>query len=652
VIVAAWICLVAPLAAALAITVLGTSISRRTAAYVATSSVLGSFAAALVVLVKLWGESPDQRSHASTVWEWLTGGSFHVGLRILVDPLSVLMMLIVSGVGFLIVAYSIGYMDGDDEERRYFAYMALFVFSMLALVQGGNYVILLAGWGLVGLSSYLLIGFWHERPAAVAAAKKAFVMNALGDATMALAFFVLIQHRHSLNFPDAFSIEPGHGWLVNLVALGLLGGAVAKSAQLPLQTWLPDAMEGPTPVSALIHAATMVTAGVYLIVRTHAVFEQAPRVQELAAGLGAGTLLVAGLIALVQTDIKRVIAYSTMSQIGYMFLGAGIGAYANAEFHLLTHAFFKALLFMAAGLVIHALAGEQDISRMGGVGRLMPMTRIAFLIGSLALVGVPPFAGFFSKDSIIASALDRGWYGDLLFAAALAGTFLTGLYAFRLFFIVFPGEPSAFVREHLMRTSHAHGQEGAHGEADASRPHGHDVHEHAGEGPFSMTAPVLVLAVLSVIGGWIQFAPLWHPLSDWLEPVARPLAEPTSTQEAIASLLAFMLGLAGIGVAALIYAKKWLAVPRWAFGQRVLEHKFYFDELYDLVFYRPAVGFARLFRRAFEEPFVEGSVGGVSESFRDLGLLTRRLQTGLVRTYALAIAASLAVLTIVFVAVR
>src|SRR5438445_2851043 len=309
-------------------------------------------------------------------------------------------------------------MDRDDEERRYFAYMALFVFSMLLLVQAGNLVILLAGWGLVGLSSYLLIGFWHDRPEAVAAAKKAFIMNAVGDATMALAFFLLIQHRQTLNFPDAFAVGPGHGWLVNLVALGLLGGAVAKSAQLPLQTWLPDAMEGPTPVSALIHAATMVTAGVYLIVRTHAVFEQAPRVADLAAGLGAGTLLLAGLIALVQVDIKRVIAYSTMSQIGYMFLGAGLGAYANGMFHLMTHAFFKALLFMAAGIVIHALAGEQDIRNMRGIGQRMPWTKWAFGVGSLALAGVPPFSGFFSKDSILAAALAHGWYGQILWVAA------------------------------------------------------------------------------------------------------------------------------------------------------------------------------------------------------------------------------------------
>jgi NADH-quinone oxidoreductase subunit L len=650
VVVAAWICLVAPLAAALLITLLGTNLSRRGAGYIATASVLGSFTAAVVVLANLWSQSPEARSHPSTVWEWLTAGSFHVGLRILVDPLSVFMMLIVSGVGFLIVAYSIGYMEGDDEERRYFAYMALFVFSMLLLVQAGNLVILLAGWGLVGLSSYLLIGFWHDRPAAVAAAKKAFIMNAIGDATMALAFFLLIQHRQTLNFPDAFAVGPGHGWLVNLVALGLLGGAVAKSAQIPLQTWLPDAMEGPTPVSALIHAATMVTAGVYLIVRTHAVFEQAPRVEELAAGLGAGTLLVAGLIALVQTDIKRVIAYSTMSQIGYMFLGAGLGAYGNAMFHLMTHAFFKALLFLAAGVVIHALAGEQDIRKLAGVGRLLPVTRISFLIGSLALIGVPPLAGFFSKDSIIAAELARGWYGYVLFVAALIGTFLTGLYTWRLFLIVFTGEPSAFVREHLMGRSHAYGQEGAH--VGGASPHVHERHEHKGEGPFWMMAPVLVLAVLSVIGGWIQFAPLWDPVSTWLDGVAPPLATPSGSQEAVASFLAVALGLAGIGIAYLIYGSRKLEAPRIAWAQTLLERKFYFDEAYDLAFYRPAVALAQSLARWIEGPIIGGSIKELATGVREAGLGTGRLQTGLVRTYAFAIAASVAVITIVFVAVR
>src|SRR3989442_10396864 len=286
-------------------------------------------------------------------------------------------------------------MDGEAEERRYFAYMALFVFSMLLLVQGGNLLLLLAGWGMVGLSSYLLIGFWHGRPRGVAAAKKAFVMNAIGDATMALAFFLLIKKAGAVEF--GFLGGQYSSTVANLVALGLVGGAVAKSAQLPLQTWLPDAMEGPTPVSALIHAATMVTAGVYLIVRTHVIFELAPKVEDLAAGLGAATLLLAGLIALVQVDIKRVIAYSTMSQIGYMFLGVGLGAYANGMFHLMTHAFFKALLFMAGGIVIHALAGEQDMRKMGGLRTFLPRTYWAFVIGALALVGVPPLAGFFSK---------------------------------------------------------------------------------------------------------------------------------------------------------------------------------------------------------------------------------------------------------------
>src|SRR5436309_2270039 len=381
----AWICLLSPLASAGLITLAGGRLSRRGAGYLATLACFVAFGGALTTFSSLLGRSGDQRTAVSTAWTWISGGSYRSGFEVLIDPLSVFMMLVVAGVGGLIVAYSIGYMDGDGEERRYFAYMSLFVFSMLLLVQGGNLLILLAGWGMVGLSSYLLIGFWHERPSAIAAAKKAFVMNAIGDATMALAFFLLISRHHTLNFPQAFSIH-GSSWFVNLVALGLLGGAVAKSAQIPLQTWLPDAMEGPTPVSALIHAATMVTAGVYLIVRCHGVFEAAPHVQELAAGLGALTLLVAGLIALVQTDIKRVIAYSTMSQIGYMFVGAGIGAYANAEFHLMTHAFFKALLFLAAGLVIHALAGEQDIRKMGGIGGLLPRTRTAFLIGTLALV--------------------------------------------------------------------------------------------------------------------------------------------------------------------------------------------------------------------------------------------------------------------------
>jgi NADH-quinone oxidoreductase subunit L len=626
---AAWICLLSPLGAALAITLAGNRLSRRGAGYLATTSVGVSFVTALVSFAVLLGDSPGQRYHPSTLWRWLTAGQLDFGLRIVVDPLSTFMMLIVAGVGALIVAYSIGYMDGDDEERRYFAYMALFVFSMLLLVQGGNLLMLLAGWGLVGLSSYLLIGFWHERPSAIAAAKKAFVMNAVGDATMALALFLVIQRTGSLDFETVFAQAGslGGGWTVNLIALGLLGGAVAKSAQLPLHTWLPDAMEGPTPVSALIHAATMVTAGVYLIVRTSPLFEQAPRVLELSAGLGAATLVVAGLIALVQTDIKRVIAYSTMSQIGYMFLAVGLGAYANGMFHLMTHAFFKALLFMAAGIVIHALAGEQDMRKMGGLRSLMPLTYWAFLVGALSLAGVPPFSGFFSKDSILAAALAQGWYGQVLWVAGLAGAFLTGLYTFRMLFIVFWGEPSPFAREHF-----------------------HELKRDVVG--YSLAVPVGVLTVLAALGGFLQFAGVWTPVSNWLEPVARPLVEASGVQEAVSSVLAVALGLAGIAVAWWIYGARKTGVPRVRSLQTLFERKFYVDELYDALFYRPAVFLALMLGGWIERPLVFGSIRELSEGVRELGLGTRRLQTGLVRTYALAIAASLAVVTVVFVTVR
>jgi len=629
---AAWICLGSPLAAALAITLANQRLTRRGAAYLASASVLISFVCAVVAFAGLWGRSPANggREVSSTLWTWLSAGSFHAGMQILVDPLSVFMMLIVSGVGFLIVAYSIGYMDGDAEERRYFAYMALFVFSMLMLVQSGNLLLLLVGWGLVGLSSYLLIGFWHHRPQAVAAAKKAFIMNAFGDATFALALFALIQHTGTLDFAQTFFLtaqQSSNHWLVNLVALGLLGGAVAKSAQLPLQTWLPDAMEGPTPVSALIHAATMVTAGVYLIVRTHALFELAPVVQDLAAGLGAATIILAGLIAIVQVDIKRVIAYSTMSQIGYMFLGAGIGAYGSAMFHLMTHAFFKALLFMAAGIVIHSLAAEQDMRKMGGLRHYLPRTYIAFLAGALALVGIPPFSGFFSKDSILAGSLAAGTYGYVLWIVGIVGAALTGLYTFRMLFVVFWGEPSAFVREHF----------------HALRKDVVGV---------SMGSTVAVLAVLATIGGWIQFAGLWAPISHWLDPVAPPLVDPSGTQEAVSSVFGVLAGAAGIGLAWLVYQRRWLGVPVLPRFQTLLERKFYFDEAYDLLFYRPAVIAAHGLSRFVETPLVLASVGEIAALFRGLGSDTSRLQTGLVRTYALAILAGGAVLTIVFVAVR
>jgi len=637
----AWLCLLAPLAATILITLCGTRIPRVAAAWVATTSCFVAFGGAIWAFFGVksqptgvgWTGYPPPandfgRSHITTAWTWLQSGHFKVGLQLLVDPLSTVMMLIVAGVGGLIVLYSIGYMEGDDEERRYFAYIAFFVFSMLLLVEGGNLLMLLIGWGLVGLSSYLLIGFWHERPSAVQAAKKAFIMNAFGDATMALAFFILIAHTNSLSF----GVLNTHlsSTATNLVALGLLGGAVAKSAQIPLQTWLPDAMEGPTPVSALIHAATMVTAGVYLIARTHVIFEQARTIELIAAGTGALTLLVAGLIALVQTDIKKVIAYSTMSQIGYMFVGVGVGAYSNGMFHLMTHAFFKALLFMTAGLAIHALAGEQDIRNMRGLGKVMPFTKWCFLAGALALVGIPPFSGFFSKDPIIASAAALGtWYGWIFWVCGIAGAFLTGLYTFRLWFLVFPGEPSPFVREHY--------------------------HDHHGrEGALTMLVPVGILTVLATFAGWLQFSPFWTPFTKWLAPAAPTLAAavPSDTQELVTSVVAVLVGLGGIAVAWAIYSERRLAIPAAPFWRRLLENKFYFDWLYDRIFYGPAVAISNGLLHEFEEPVVLQTGPDIAEATFETGGLVRRLQTGLLRTYVLFLAAGAAAVVLAFLIAR
>jgi NADH-quinone oxidoreductase subunit L len=625
---ASWFTLVAPLAAAGLIAVAGTGISRRGAGYLATFAVAASFAAAAVAFFAMWAQGAEERASVTTAWTWLSAGDLSVGVTLLIDPLSVMEMLIVAGVGALIVGYSIGYMDGEAEERRFFAYMALFVFSMLLLVMTGNFLLLLVGWGLVGLSSYLLIGFWHERPTAVAAAKKAFVMNAIGDATMALSLFLLIWKTGSLDLETVFGrVDQLSPTVQVLVALGLLGGAVAKSAQLPLHTWLPDAMEGPTPVSALIHAATMVTAGVYLIVRAHALFEAAPPVQALAAWLGAATLLLAGLVALVQTNVKRIIAYSTMSQIGYMFLAAGIGAYASSMFHLMTHAFFKALLFLAAGIVIHALAGEEDMRRMGGLRRLLPRTWWAFLIGALALSGLPPFAGFFSKDSILAAAWASGGDGVALYGIALAGVFLTALYTFRMVFVVWGGEPSAFAREHL--------------------------HVPRRDVPgVAMAVAVGALAVLAVVGGWVQWAILYTPVETWLHPVVGDLVRPTVAEDVVTSILATLLSAAGIALAWALYSRRRIAVPRVPTLQELLERKFWFDEAYDLVFYRPAVAVSRWWTRWVEGPVVGGSIAGVAAGTRGLGRGVSAAQTGFLRTYVLAVALGAALLFLVYLAAR
>ncbi|MCE3286710.1 MAG: proton-translocating NADH-quinone oxidoreductase, chain [Gaiellaceae bacterium] len=623
----AWVCLLSPLAGAVAITLAGGRISRRTAGWISTLTTFVAFGGALIAFFGLWGEGHGDREHISTAYTWLESGDFEVEFQILVDTLSSTMMLIVSGVGGLIVWYSMGYLAGDDEERRYFAYMSLFVFSMLLLVQAGNFLLLLAGWGLVGLASYLLIGFWHHKPEAVAAAKKAFVMNAIGDATLALGLVLLVWETGTLEYLGVFEdLDSLSTTTVNLVAVGLLGGAVAKSAQIPLHTWLPDAMEGPTPVSALIHAATMVTAGVYLLVRASPVFEAAPDVQHLAAILGAITLLVAGVVALVQWDIKRVIAYSTMSQIGYMFVAAGIGAYGYALFHLMTHAFFKALLFMSAGVVIHHLGGEQDIRRMGGLRSVMPRTHLAFLVGGLSLAGIPIFAGFWSKDGIVAAAFASGdTLGYTLWVAGLVGALLTGAYTFRLYFTVFRGEPSELVTA--------------------------QAHEGHGEGPLSMLIPVGVLSVLATIGGLVVIPGVWEPFLHWIDETAEPLVMASVAEDYGTSAIAVTLALIGAGLAhrAFRSQRQVITNPRiW----HVLEHKLYFDELYDALFYRPSASVSNALRRNIEEPVVERSLDEIGSGTIQVGGEVGRVQSGLLRTYAVAIAFSVAVLVVVFVAVR
>ena len=567
----------------------------------------------------------------STAYTWLAAGDFDVGFQILVDPLSTVMMLIVSGVGGLIVWYSMGYMAGDDEERRYFAYMSLFVFSMLMLVQAGNFLLLLVGWGLVGLASYLLIGFWHQRPEAVAAAKKAFIMNAVGDATFALALVLLVWETGTLEFFGVFDqADSLSSTTINLVALGLLGGAVAKSAQIPLHTWLPDAMEGPTPVSALIHAATMVTAGVYLLVRAHPIFEVAVDVQHLAAILGTVTLLAAGLIALVQWDIKRVIAYSTMSQIGYMFLAAGIGAYGYAIFHLMTHAFFKALLFMSAGRrhpPPRRRAGHPPDGRPEGRApadahrlprRLARARRHPDLRGLLVE----------GRDHLVRARDGRRARLDALRRGA---------------------RRRAAHRACTRSASTSRCSTARSTRRRRTRPSTRRTATARARGRCS--SPSAILTVLSTIGGLVVIPGVWEPFLTWIDEMAEPLVHPTVAQDYLTSAIAVTLGLVGFYVARRAFQQDRQLVRKpelW----RVFEHKFYFDELYDALFYRPAAALADMLRQRVEEPVIERSLDEIGSGTIQVGGEVARVQSGLLRTYALAIAFAVAVLVVVFVAVR
>jgi NADH-quinone oxidoreductase subunit L len=622
-----------PAAGAIALSGRGWRLPRIFTRLVGPGVVWASFVATFVLFA-------NQVSGDFTYWTWIKSGSFEVPFNLLVDNLSIFMCLVITGVGGLIVTYAVGYMAAEDDPSyaRFFTYMDVFVFSMLLLVLAGNFVFLIVGWALVGLSSYFLIGFWYQRHSAVVAARKAFVMNVIGDVGMILGAFVLFASFHAVTYSGVFSAlrycPSGAQCLVapltdsptlELAAFLLLVGAIAKSAQLPLHTWLPDAMEGPTPVSALIHAATMVTAGVYLVGRMHPIYDIATYAHASVAIIGAATALFAASIAIVQTDIKRVLAYSTMSQIGYMFLAVGIGAYAAGFFHLLSHAFFKALLFMAAGNVIHAMHDEQDMRKFGGLwGQLRP-TSVSFLVGSLSLVGIIPLVGFFSKEQILGEAFSAGhsltYSAYALWAIGAVTALLTGFYTGRMWWLAFWGKPSP------------------------DRPV-----EHPHEAPPVMLIPVVILAVLAVIGGFIQTRALGigpSNVSDYLEKVVtRPSWEESGA--------AVGVGLATMVVAGLLFLaarqlRPWTAVVPWA--QRVLEHKYYFDEAYDLIVVRPLDALARIGFRDVEQPVIDGAVvgaGAVAEAGAQGLSLT---QSGYFRNYVLVFVAG-AVVAAILVLVR
>jgi NADH-quinone oxidoreductase subunit L len=647
---AAWVAYLAPLAGVLVITAGGSKLSARIAGWVSCLAVFIGFLASVATLLGFRGLSSPDHGIVSKPFTWLSTGTFRVPFEILVDPLSIWMLLIVTGVGFLIHVYSLGYMAGDAQHRRFMAYLNLFVFSMLTLVLAGNLVLLLVGWGLVGMASYLLIGYWHDRPSAVAAAKKAFIVNAIGDVSIMLGLFLVFRETGKLSFGAVFDTLPNvvhqDSGLAFMICLLLLGGALAKSAQLPLHTWLPDAMEGPTPVSALIHAATMVTAGVYAISRLHPVFDLSIQAQELTMVIGGLTLLLAGFTALAQTDIKRVIAYSTMSQIGYMFVAASVGAYGAAMFHLATHAFFRALLFLGAGMVIHALADEQDIREMGGLKAHMPKTYWLFVAGSLALAGVIPFAGFFSKDEILNFTLAAGdVYGGWAYAVygmTVLGAILTGAYSFRLVFLVFHGEQSPLVERY--------------GKGEVMH-HGHATNEH-GEAPGTMFWPVAILGFFTLVAGWIAIPGLTSVPIDWLSKAgAAPTRETLEAAEFLSAeqwLLALTVGLGcavlGIGTAWMVWGSGAWGSLRTAFPrlERIFQRAFGFDALYDTLFSRPAQAIARGLRRT-DDVFTLPMLEEIEIAARDSARGVSRSQSGLVRVYAFGTAIAMLAVVVAFV---
>jgi len=658
-----WLILLCPLVGTVVISLGYKRLPGRTAGWIGTLAIGLSFACSVVVLVSMLDHSPDHRQFTSTLWNYAATVGVDAKLSILVDPLSVFMVLVVSGVSTLIHLYSVSYMTADRGFARYFAYLNYFVFSMLLLVLAGNFVLLIVGWAFVGAASYLLISFWYRRRTATRAGIKAFVINVVGDVGLVLGTFVIFKHTGTVDFLKTFALVD-HVFAhdsTDLVAgcLLLLVGAFAKSAQIPLHTWLPDAMEGPTPVSALIHAATMVTAGVYLIARMHPLFEQAPTAADVGAIGGGLTMLIAATIAIVQVDIKRVIAYSTMSQIGYMIMGVCVGAYSAALFHLMTHAFFKALLFMSAGSIIGAMAGVQSLDRMGGFRKALPFTFVCFLVGGLALSGLPPFSGWLSKDDILAYLDHRGGGFEILGVLGYLGALLTGIYTFRMIFRAFFRDPvpEAVELEHG-HLAHAevprNPMTGEEEDTDVGFPGpGHYIAERE----LPMKIAMSTLAVLAVVGGVLQIPGVDRGIQRFLSPTFADShlyrSDPTTSSDWIGLLIGAAIAIIGISIAYRIWIRSPQTAPalrkRFAAIYTLLWNKWYFDELIDLLIVRPALWFGRFADSVLERIVITGTItGGTIGLVRAGSAAVRRMQTGFLRYYAAVIVVGLSGVALYF----
>ena len=636
-----WLVPLLPLAGSAINGLLGKRLSKAVVTFVACGAAGLSFLVAAASVLDLLNLPAEDRRLVLSLFTWIQSGDFVAGADFLLDPLSAVMMLVVTGVGFLIHIYSIGYMHAEDGYYRFFAYLNLFMFSMLVLVLANNFMLMFVGWEGVGLCSYLLIGYYFDRKSAGDAGKKAFIVNRIGDVGFVLGVFLIFQTFKSLDFGQVFqkvaasySVETGAG-VLTAIGLLLFVGATGKSAQIPLYVWLPDAMEGPTPVSALIHAATMVTAGVYMVVRCAPIFSRAPYALEVVTLVGIVTALMAATIGLVQTDIKRVLAYSTVSQLGYMFVAVGVGAFSAGIFHLMTHAFFKALLFLGAGSVIHAMSGEQDLLRMGGLRRYIPVTYWTMVVGALAISGIFPFAGFFSKDEILWSAWANGH--PVVWLAGLATAGLTAFYMFRLVSLAFWG----------------------------SERMDHETKHHLHESPPSMTVPLVILALLSLAGGWVGL-PAWlgsNSFGEFLRPslqlAHRGEHESGShSVELLFALISVAVALAGIGLAYRFYVSRpslseSLAV-RFSALHTLLRRKYYMDEIYDALLVKPTAAVSsNILWKQFDVGVIDGAVNGSARMIQNWGAVLKHLQNGLVRSYASWIlAGAVALLFYIYTVVR